>query len=252
MPWGAIASIGTSVLGGVLGQRDADAAFDQQMGFINEARSQFGEARNSFQLAHDGALSSIDEANMLLAGIEPAVLAGMDEQLRVAFANQLIQQEQDQAQLRSQMASAGLDATTAMQGVQRSQRFGQAQALGNVGASFAGQRAGMIANARQGVAQGYMNRANAIQNFGSQMANTYMGEAGLLAGIQVQPANTGAAVGQIGAGISNALFQESLLDLLNGGGRSSAAANLGTQYAGQVGAQAGMQAMSQFLMGGFG
>lgn len=208
--------IGSSLLGGGLGSRDARKAQRKQESLINEARGLFGQQRSTLQGAQEAALLSIDEANMILAGIEPAVLSGMDEQLRVAFANQLIQQEQDQARLQSQLASSGLDMSTAGVGVQRGLRFGQAQQLGNVGAAFAGQRAGMIASARGGLAAGLNNRAQTLGMFGSQIAGSYGQEANFLGGIQVQPANTGAGIGALGGQISNMLFQQELLGLLQG------------------------------------
>lgn len=250
MGWGAVAGIASSVIGGALGSRDGRKAAREQRAYINAGLNQFGDARDALTSSYNQALAGIDEANMVLAGIEPAILAGMDEQLRVAFANQLIRQEQDDSALRSQMASAGLDSTTAMAGVQRTQRLGQGQALGNVSAQFAGQRAGMLASARGNYAQGLMNRAGAISNYGSAMANTRMAQANFLGGIQVQPANTGAGIGAIGGQISNALFQQELMGLLQGGG-SSPAANLGNQVAAQTALDTGGNFMANFLMGGF-
>lgn len=213
---GAGVGIGSSLLGGIFGSRDARKAQRKQEALINEARGLYGQQRSTLQGAQDAALLSIDEANMILAGIEPAVLAGMDESLRVAFANQLRQQEMDQARLQSQMASAGLDMTTAGIGAQRGLRFGQAQQLGQVGAAYAGQRGNLIAGARAGVAAGLNNRAQTLGMFGSQIAGSYGQEANFLGGIQVQPANTGAGIGALGGQISNMLFNQELMGLLQG------------------------------------
>ena len=222
MDIGSIIGGVSAVAGGIIGGRDAREAERQQREFLRQAREQLGFARGEVDEAEGLAIQDIDEANVILADVEPAILEGLDEQLRIRVAQQVLRQEQERARTQRQLASAGLDATTVMPQVQRQQNLGQADAVGALTAQFAGMRSQAIAGARQAQAQGLMNRAATRGQYAGMQANLYGQESALLGSVQYQPANTGAMIGQIGGAIGNAFtnyemaqnnqaFQERLL-----------------------------------------
>lgn len=192
-PWEAVGSIASGVAGALFD--DSDEAERQQRALWDEARGLYGDALDANDAAELASLQDLDMANEVLAGIEPAILAGLDDQLRVMVAQRVRENEAQDAELRSRMASAGLDATTAMAGVQRTQRLGQANQIGALSAGYAGQRANAIAGARGAYAQGLANRGGMVAQFGQNRANILQNQAGFVGGLQVQPSNRGALIG---------------------------------------------------------
>lgn len=205
MGWGALIGAGVSLAGGLLGGSDARDAERRNLQNMQDGLGDFDAGQGALNDAESAALTDLDYANDILAGIEPAVLNGMDEQLRVRVAQQVRQNQQQQMDTQARLAGAGLDVSTVGAGLQRSQAFGQAQQVGQLSAAFAGQRSNAIAGARQGVAQGYSNRANLQAGFGQQRASLYGQQANYRAGFQFEGANTGAMIGQIGGMFGNAI-----------------------------------------------
>ena len=205
MVWGLALGAASSIAGGLLGGADAREAQRLNQQNFENGLNDFSGAFGAINDAETGALQDIDFANEILASVEPAVLAGMDEQLRIRVAQQVRQNQEQMAMQQQRAAAAGLDASTVGAGLQRSQAFGQAQQLGALSAGFAGQRAGALASARGSLAQGFMNRAGTVANFGAQRANVFGQRANYRAGFQFEAPNTGAAIGQIGGMIGNAI-----------------------------------------------
>ena len=191
--------------GGFFGNKsDAKRALEEQRRLIAETRGLYGDARGALDDAEYRSLADVDAANEILAGVEPAVLNALDEQQRVMIGRQIMDNRIRQSQMEARLASSGLDATTAGAGMQRSLRFGEAQQIGQLGASMAGQRANAIAGARGNLAQGMMNRGQMQASFGSQRAGVYQNEAGFVGGIQVQPGNSAEGIGNLAGALSNA------------------------------------------------
>jgi hypothetical protein len=182
-----------------------------------EARGLYGQSRDELSRTEGFALADIDTANLLLAGLDEEMLSGLDEAQRIAISQSLMDQESDRQATEQRLASAGLDSTTAGAGLQRSQRYGQAQQLGQISASFAGQRSNALFSARNAQAGGLFNRAQTLSGFGFARANSFQDEANLVANTQVVGSGVGAAVGQIGGSISHALYNAELSKLLGGG-----------------------------------
>lgn len=228
---------GTALVGSLVGGSDGRDARRLQESYINGGRALYGDARDVIREQGDLALSDAEAAELILAGIEPAVLEGLDEQLRIRVAQRVLQNEQEAERTNARLAAAGLDATTVAPQVQRTQARAQGDSIGSLAASFAGQRAGAVANARAAHAQGLYQTAGLRTNLAAQEANLFAQEAGMLAGVQVQPANTGAAIGQIGSMIFNAA------NMWEGGGGGAAAASGGS------GARAGFRGPGIGFMG---
>lgn len=205
MVWGLAIGAASSLVGGLVGGSDAREAERRNIEQMNLGLGDFEAGFGALDDAEFGALTDLDYANDILAGIEPAVLNGLDEQLRVRVAQQVRQNQQQQMDTQARLASAGLDVSTVGAGLQRSQAFGQAQEVGALSAAFAGQRASAIGDARRGVAQGYGNRANLQASFGSQRANLFAQQANFRGGYQFEAPNTGALIGQIGGMIGNGI-----------------------------------------------
>lgn len=214
MPFGAIAGaigIGSSLIGGSRQRRDNRRAEREQRRFIGRAVGAVREGRDLIGETRDLALSEIDAANFILADIEPALLEGIDDQLRVRVAQQVRQQAEEDARLNRNLAVSGLDASTIAGGVQRRQQFAQADAVGALGANFAGLRAQAIADSRRGVAGGLLNRANTIGQFGLAQADTFRQQASILGNVQIQAPNTGQQIGQFGGLLASTLLQNANL-----------------------------------------
>lgn len=243
--------IGSQVLGGILGGRGASAAERAQRKLIQDARDQFGAARNELSLGEMNALESLRASNDILANLPSEVLAGMDEQLRIRVSQQVLAERQAAAAQEQRMAAQGLDASTAAQSSRRNMRFGLASQMGQLAGGMAGQRANVLAQTRGMYAQGLAGRANVQSQFAQARASSLMNEGAQLMGVQIAPDQTGAAIGAIGGNLANMFFQQGLLDTLRGGGAPSAAEQLGNTTAANAAAGVGMNTMANFMMGGF-
>lgn len=217
-----------------IGSQIAGAAFDdsgrverENRRLQQEARGLYGESRDELTRTEGLALSDIDAANLLLEGLDEEMLAGLDESQRIAISQSLLDQEGDRQAQEQRLAAAGLDSSTVGAGLQRSQRYGQAQQIGQIGASFAGQRSNALFSARNAQAGGLFNRAQALTGFGMARAASFQDEAGLVANTRIEGSGIGQAIGQIGGSISNALYNNELGKLLGGGGSSGGSAPLG-------------------------
>lgn len=208
--------IGSSILGALLD--DSSSVERENRKNQREGRGLYGQSRDELTRTEGLALADIDAANLLLAGLDEEMLAGLDESQRIAISQSFLDQEADRQATEARLASAGLDATTAGASVQRGQRYGQAQQLGQMSAAFAGQRSNALFSARNAQAGGLFNRAQALTGFGMARASSFQDEGNLVANTQVVGSGIGAAVGSIGGSISNALYNEELSKLLGGGG----------------------------------
>ena len=131
--WLTLGSIGSSLLGGLFG----GGSSSEQREFIGEGFGTYDAAMESLNRSQGLTRESLEEANMVLASVEPAVLAGMDEQLRVRVAQQVMTDRQNYEAQQQRLASAGLDSTTVAPGMQRGQAWGQSQQTANTAAAFA-------------------------------------------------------------------------------------------------------------------
>lgn len=218
MGWGIAGLVGTSIIGGILGEHNQRKAARQQWELLGKATGTLDDAYGRLGEDEENILSEVDAANLVLASIEPAVLAGMDEQLRIRVAQQ-VRSDQQAAQAQQQrLAQGGLDATTVAPALQRGQQYAQSDQTSNIAANFAGQRAGLLAGARTQHAQGLMGRASVMDAFSQRRMGLSEQKAGMYFNTQIQPSNTGAQIGALGGSISNALFTNELLGLLGGGG----------------------------------
>lgn len=226
-----LASIGASLYGASKNRDAQREAFQANLRQQQLARRQFGLALEGIDEDEARALVSYDEAQEILAGIAPEVLEGMDEAMRLRVASQVRREQQEAAQLQSQLLRAGLDSTTVGEGVQRSQRFGQAQSMGAIAQQFAGARAGVQMQARQLEAAGLRGRSDLISRYAAQRAAIRQNMAGFESSIQFQPAYDGTyeAIGNTLGSLANlaASYQFS-----NSGGASRAPAYTGNPWTG--------------------
>ncbi len=204
---------GTSLLGGLLG----GGGSGEQRRLLGEATGGLDWwARQTGQVKGD-ALNDVDAANMILAGIEPAVLQGFDESSRVRLAQQMLRDRQEADMMDQRLASAGLDSTTVAPGVQRGRSFQQAQNTANIAAQYAMGRGQAIASARGMQAQGMMNRANIHGQYLDRQLGLQQQKSNILAGTQIVD-NTAANIGALGASISDSILNSELLGMLEGDG----------------------------------
>lgn len=202
-----------SGLGGLFG----GGSNSEQRGYIGKGLGTYDSGLGALQRGQERTLEALEEANMVLAGIEPAVLAGMDEQLRVRVAQQVMTDRQNFEAQQQRLASAGLDSTTVAPSMQRGQAFGQSQQTANTAAAFAGQRASAIAGARTNYAQGLARNADVQMQFAGMRNNLIQNKANAYMGIQVEPRNDAAAIGALGGNITNAMYTQFMLESLRGG-----------------------------------
>lgn len=220
MPIGALGAAaigaGTSLLGGLFGSSAAKKARKQQMALLAQAQGQLSTAIDEIPGMRDRYLSEVDEANMLLAGVEPALLQGFDEAQRVRIAQQMRQSQAERQMQQQRLATAGLDTTTVAPSMSRGQAMGQSQQAAGIAAQFAAARGQAQASARQARAQGQMARAQGLQFYDQMQANLRGQKSQQYYGTQVAPDTTGADIGAIGAGISEMLLNYSLQQQLGG------------------------------------
>lgn len=220
MPIGALGAAaigaGTSLLGGLFGSSAAKKARKQQMALLAQAQGQLSTAIDEIPGMRDRYLSEVDQANMLLAGVEPAILQGFDEAQRVRIAQQMRQSQAERQMQQQRLATAGLDTTTVAPNVSRGQAMGQSQQAAQIASQFAAARGSAQAQARQARAQGQMMRAQGLQFYDQMQANLRGQKSQQYYGTQVAPDTTGADIGAIGAGISEMLLNYSLQQQLGG------------------------------------
>lgn len=223
--WLTAGAIGSSLLGGLFG----GGSNAEQRKYIGQGLGTYDAALESLFANQGQTLEALEAANSVLASVEPAVLAGMDEQLRVRVAQQVMTDRQNFEAQQQRLASAGLDSTTVAPGMQRGQAWGQSQQTANTAAAFAGQRASALAGARTNYAQGLAQNAQVLQNFAQMRNNTIQNKANAYLGIQVQPRDDAGAIGALGGSITNALYTQYLLEGLRGGG-TTPSAQPGTRF----------------------
>ena len=221
MSWGAILS-GVSGVAGALfddsGDVERENRRNQDLAHYSHRRT-----REEITATEELALSDIDAANLMLADLEDDQLSVLDERTRILFTQAMLQQEADFQAEQQRLAVAGLDSSTVSSGIAQGRRFGQAQQLGQLTASMAGVRAGALSSARNAAANGLFQRANALTGFGMARANSFAAQGNLYANTQVQGSGIGAAIGQIGGSIGNAIYQSEIAGILGGLGGPSAA-----------------------------
>lgn len=219
----ALGGIGSALFGG-----GGDAEREQRR-ILAESRGLYGDARGAIDDAEMRSLADFDLANQVLADLPAEVLAGLDSELQMRIGQQLRQDMQQQAVLEQRLAAGGLDMSTAGAGMRRSMRLGQGQAIGQMAAGFAGQRANALMAMRQAQASGLQSRGQMVGQFASQRANLFAEEGRNLMGVQIQPSNDGALFGAALGGLGSAFmnysnltasenYRNSMLDALRGGG----------------------------------
>lgn len=220
MPIGALGAAaigaGTSLLGGLFGSSAAKKARRQQMALLAQAQGQLSTALDEIPGMQEDYLNEVDQANLLLAGIEPAVLQGFDEAQRVRIAQQMRQSQGEREMQQQRLATAGLDTTTVAPSMSRGQAMGQSQQAAGIAAQFAAARGSAQASARQARAQGQMARAQGLQFYDQMQVGLRQGKSQQYYGTQVAPDTTGADIGAMGAGISEMLLNYSLQQQLGG------------------------------------
>ncbi len=222
MPIGALGAAaigaGTSLLGGLFGSSAAKKARRQQMALLAQAQGQLSTALDEIPGMQEDYLNEVDQANLLLAGIEPAVLQGFDEAQRVRIAQQMRQSQGEREMQQQRLATAGLDTTTVAPSMSRGQAMGQSQQAAGIAAQFAAARGSAQASARQARAQGQMARAQGMQFYDQMQVGLRQGKSQQYYGTQIAPDTTGQDIGSIGAGIADSLLNYSLQQQLGGSG----------------------------------
>ena len=201
---GAVGGVLDGLLGGK-GNRLAMDLLGKGLGTVDYGLEQIPGMR-------DRTLGEIDAANIILDGIEPAVLEGIDESGRIRIAQQIRQSQQDREAQQQRMATAGLDSTTVAPAMDRSFDYGRAQQVANVSAQYAGMRSGAIAQARGMAAQGRMARAGATERYHDRSLGLLSQKANMYYGTQVAPDD--GAFGSIAASIGDGIHTNALLDYL--------------------------------------
>jgi len=209
---------GTSLIGGLFGRSAAKKQRRQQMRLLAQAQGQLSTAIDEIPGMRDRYLSEVDEANMLLAGVEPALLQGFDEAQRVRIAQQMRQSQAERQMQQQRLATAGLDTTTVAPSMSRGQAMGQSQQAAGIAGQFAAARGQAQASARQARAQGQMARAQGLQFYDQMQANLRGQKSQQYYGTQVAPDTTGRDIGSIGAGIADSVLNYALMSQLGGGG----------------------------------
>ena len=222
MPIGALGTAaigaGTSLLGGLFGSSAAKKARRQQMALLAQAQGQLSTALDEIPGMQEDYLNEVDQANLLLAGIEPAVLQGFDEAQRVRIAQQMRQSQGEREMQQQRLATAGLDTTTVAPSMSRGQAMGQSQQAAGIASQFAAARGSAQASARQARAQGQMARAQGLQYYDQMEIGLRQNKAQQYYGTQIAPDNTGQAIGQIGAGIADTMLNYALAQNLGAEG----------------------------------
>lgn len=220
MPIGALGNaaigVGTSLLGGLFGSSGAKKALRQQMALLAQGQGQLSTALDEIPGMQEDYLNEVDQANLLLAGIEPAVLQGFDEAQRVRIAQQMRQSQGEREMQQQRLATAGLDTTTVAPSMSRGQAMGQSQQAAGIAAQFAAARGSAQASARQARAQGQMARAQGMQFYDQMQVGLRQNKAQQYYGTQVAPDTTGRDIGSIGANIADSLLNYSLQQQLGG------------------------------------
>jgi hypothetical protein len=219
-------SAGGSFLGGLFGSSAAKKARRQQMRLLAQAQGQLDLGLEALPGMQEDYLSEVDEANLLLAGIEPAVLQGFDESQRVRIAQQMRQSQSEREMQQQRLATAGMDTTTVAPSMQRGMALGQAQQAAGIGAQYASARGSAQSAARAAQAQGQMARAQGLQYYDQMEIGLRQNKAQQYYGTQVAPDTTGRDIGSIGAGIADSFLNYALMSQLGGGGSSTPSASI--------------------------
>ena len=211
-------SAGSSLLGGLFGSSAAKKQRRQQMRLLKQAQGQLDLGLQAIPGMQEDYLNEVDQANLMLAGIEPAVLQGFDESQRVRIAQQMRQSEGEREMQQQRLATAGLDTTTVAPSMQRGMALGQAQQAAGIGAQYASARGSAQSAARAAQAQGQMARAQGLQYYDQMEIGLRQNKAQQYYGTQVAPDTTGRDIGSIGAGIADSFLNYALMSQLGGGG----------------------------------
>lgn len=211
-------SAGSSLLGGLFGSSAAKKARRQQMALLAQAQGQLNLGLEAIPGMQNDYLNEVDQANLLLAGIEPAVLQGFDESQRVRIAQQMRQSQGEREMQQQRLATAGMDTTTVAPSMQRGMALGQAQQAAGIGAQYASARGSAQSAARAAQAQGQMARAQGLQYYDQMEIGLRQNKAQQYFGTQVAPDTTGRDIGSIGAGIADSFLNYALMSQLGGGG----------------------------------
>ena len=211
-------SAGSSLLGGLFGSSAAKKQRKQQMALLAKAQGQLDLGLQALPGMQEDYLGEVDQANLLLAGIEPAVLQGFDESQRVRIAQQMRQSQGDREMQQQRLATAGMDTTTVAPSMQRGMAMGQAQQAAGIGAQYASARGSAQSAARAAQAQGQMARAQGLQYYDQMEIGLRQNKASQYYGTQIAPDTTGRDIGSIGAGIADSFLNYALMSQLGGGG----------------------------------
>lgn len=221
MPLGSLIGGAVAGLGALFGDDGRNAERENRLAFDN-GQDRFDDAIAEFDRAEDLSLSDLDAADLILAGIEPAILEGLDETARIRVAQRIQFNEQENARTNSRLAASGLDSTTVGAQVQRTQARGQADATGSLAANFALARGQVIGQARNAQAANLSQRVGVRSNFASQRAGIISQQAQAFHNREFVAPNTGAAIGNIAGSAVNAFSAFGGLGNLFGGGGSAA------------------------------
>lgn len=210
--FGALAglSIGSSVLGGVLGRSDAKRAERRQMRFIQQALDRVGDQRDAIEAGRDRALPYLDQLLAESASLEDDLLGQIDPVTSAEMRRIRQERQAAEAAMSQALTSRGLDSFTTRMGQQANIDGQASNALTELGARMAAQRQSAISAGRSASLGALGSRAQFELGVGESIGSTFANEASILGGVQVQAPNTAAGIGALGGNLA-ALYQSSVL-----------------------------------------
>ena len=204
-------SAGTSVLGAVSGYRDANLAAKSQKGYIDKA---IGEQDNVFRQQQGGVQRGrayMEEILGISQTIEDDLLGQLDAQ--TAGEVRRIRQEsmQADAMVQQQMAGAGMDSFTTMQGAQATTRGQASNALSELAMRASDRRSRAITTGRSAEMGANAQLGSYELQSGQILSQAANAKSQIYGNIQINPANSAQGIGQLGGSIAD-LYRTSVLE----------------------------------------
>lgn len=206
----AAVGIGTSLIGGIMGERNGRRAEREQRNWINRSLDANDEQRRVTEEGFDSARPymlelleiSRDAANDNLGQVDPVTAAEVRRQRR--------ERQEAEALMSQQMQQRGLDSSTVRAGAQASIAGAAMDARSELGARMAAQRMAALQAGRSQQAAGLGAAANFEMGRASAVGSVLGQRAQILGGVQVQAPNTAAGIGGLGRSMMD-MYQTSVL-----------------------------------------